>query len=173
MPPHRFSEGPEMTIRTPMSPPRSHVACDDPRQLRDLLAQSCELARRHTIPSVVVGLAGHEGDVLFPEFLAFVESALRVEDRIFRLTRERVLVFLADVNQVQATQIVVRLRDEFQGRFPTSEPLEVGLGYFEVRPAVAGVTVRDVLPTVFASELLGLRKDGPAAAGQDTSGTGH
>jgi len=51
-----------------------------------VLARTQSLATLHDVPSVVVGFAASEGNLLFPEFLAFLESELRVEDQIFRLT---------------------------------------------------------------------------------------
>ena len=40
----------------------------DPRRLRELMERAETLAREHGLRSVVVGLAGFEGDTLFPEF---------------------------------------------------------------------------------------------------------
>ena len=40
---------------------------DDPRKLRELLARSESLASDHGLPSVIMGLAGHEGDLLLPD----------------------------------------------------------------------------------------------------------
>ena len=48
---------------------RTPLAQDDPRRLRELLERCCDLANQHTLPSVVVGLAGTEGDLLFPELV--------------------------------------------------------------------------------------------------------
>ena len=87
---------------------------DDPRKLRDVLARTQSLATMHDVPSVVVGFAASEGNLLFPELIAFLESELRVEDQIFRLTRERALLFLSDVGHEQAVSVVERLRATFQ-----------------------------------------------------------
>jgi len=70
---------------------------DDPRKLSAMIARVSELAETHAVSSVVVGVAAEEGDLLFPDYLAYLESALRVEDQIFRMTRERAVLYLADV----------------------------------------------------------------------------
>jgi len=131
-----------------MAPP-SMFPADDPRQIREHLLRSCHLARTHGLPSVVVGLAGAEGDLLAPELIDYLESALRVEDAIFRMTRERAVLFLADVNRAQAEGIVARLVHEFSERFPAASLPEVSLGYFQVDPGSSELLVRDVLPAVF------------------------
>ena len=71
----------------------------DPLRLRELLGRAENLAARHALSSVVVGMAGLEGDLIFPEIVDYVESALRVDDAIFRLTRERAVLVLADVDR--------------------------------------------------------------------------
>jgi len=131
-----------------MAPPSSFPG-DDPRQVREHLLRSCHLARAHGLPSVVVGLAFAEGDLLAPELIDYLESALRVEDAIFRMTRERAVLFLADVDRAQAEGIVARLVREFNGRFPAASLPEVSLGYFQVDPGSNELLVRDVLPAVF------------------------
>ena len=60
---------------------------DDPRKLTRMIARVSDLAESHSVSSVVVGIAAPEGDLLFPEYLNYLESALRVEDQIFRMTR--------------------------------------------------------------------------------------
>ena len=55
---------------------------DDPRKLRELLDKAASLASDHALTSVVVGLGGREGDLMFPELVDFVESALRVDDGV-------------------------------------------------------------------------------------------
>jgi hypothetical protein len=126
---------------------------DDPRKLRDVLARTQSLATLHDVPSVVVGFASVEGDLLFPEFLAFLESELRVEDQIFRLTRERALLFLRDVDRTQAASVVERLRDSFEREFPSVEPMRVEIRYFEVPPGRAELSVKTVLPVVLGGQL--------------------
>jgi hypothetical protein len=125
------------------------LSTEDPRRLRDLLARSCELAERHTVTSVVVGLSAREGDLLIPEIIDFVESALRVEDAVFRMTRERAVLFLTDANQTQAQQILTRVLSDFRERFATASAPNVELGFYEVRPEARGVGLKDVLPAVF------------------------
>ena len=124
---------------------------DDPRKLRELLGKAVDLAGDHALHCVVVGLAGREGDLLFPEVIDFVESALRVDDAIFRMTRERVVLFLADVDRERAEEIIERLLQGFRERFVPAIDSSVDLGFFEIRPGSTGVTVRDVLPAVFAA----------------------
>ena len=69
--------------------PEGRTSYDDPRRLREILTRASDLASEHELTCVLVGLAGFEGDLLFPEVLNFVESALRVDDSVFRMTRER------------------------------------------------------------------------------------
>jgi hypothetical protein len=123
----------------------------DPRRLRELMERAELLAREHGLRSVVVGLAGFEGDSLFPEIVDYIESALRVDDSVFRLTRERVVLLLTDVDLEKASEIVHRLLGEFRENFPSSNEPSVGLGFFEVAPGVIDVSVKAVLPTLFAT----------------------
>jgi GGDEF domain-containing protein len=125
---------------------------DDPRKLRDMLARTQTLATLHEVPSVVVGFASSEGNLLFPEFLAFLESELRVEDQIFRLTRERALLVLRDVDCEQATTVVERLRASFEQEFPSIDPMRVEIRYFEVPPGRAELSVKTVLPIVLGGQ---------------------
>ena len=67
----------------------------DPRHLRALFERASLLSRQHGLPSVFVGVAGVEGDLLVRDFLDFVEAELRVEDVVFRLLRERAVLWLA------------------------------------------------------------------------------
>ncbi len=122
---------------------------DDPRQIREHLMRSRHLAHTHGLPSVVVGVAGRAGDRMIPEFLSFVESALRVEDSIFRMTRDRAVLFLADVDREQADGIVRRLLDDFAGRFPSVHPAAPVMGFYQVEPGCAELSVKEVLPAVF------------------------
>jgi hypothetical protein len=124
---------------------RSH----DPLRLRELLGRAENLAAKHALSSVVVGLAGLEGDPIFPEIVDYVESALRVDDAIFRMTRERAVLVLADVDRPQAEEIVGRLLRGFCERYAQTADPEVHLGYFEVTPQHKHLTVKEVLPTVF------------------------
>ena len=122
---------------------------DDPRLLRELLGKASSLASEHDLTSVVVGAAGVEGDLIFPEVVDYFESALRVDDAIFRLTRERAVLVLADVNRAQAVEIVERMVNEFRERFTAATDPTIELGYFEVTPGLVDVSVRQVLPVVF------------------------
>lgn len=126
---------------------RSH----DPLRLRELLGRAESLAARHALSSVVVGLAGIEGDLIFPEIIDYVESALRVDDAIFRLTRERAVLVLADVDRARAEEIVGRLLAGFSEQYAQVAAPRVHLGYFEVTPQHKHLTVKEVLPTVFDS----------------------
>ena len=125
---------------------------DDPRKLRDILARTQTLATLHEVPSVVVGFASREGNLLFPEFLAYLESELRVEDQIFRLTRERALLVLRDVDREQAATVVERLRASFEQEFPSIDPMRVEIRYFEVPPGRAELSVKTVLPIVLGGQ---------------------
>jgi len=100
--------------------------------------------------SVVVGLSGLEGDPLFEEVVRFICSALRVDDSIFRMTRNRAVFFLADVDLAGATEIMERVLRDFGVRFPASQVAEVSLSYFEVSPGMQSVTLKEVLPALFA-----------------------
>ena len=80
----------------------SEAAKRDPRRLRSLMDRAFLLMREHQVGSVFIGIAGPEGDLLVPEFIAFLESALRVEDGVFVLTRERAVLLLTDVDLEQA-----------------------------------------------------------------------
>jgi hypothetical protein len=126
---------------------------DDPRRLRDVLGRVAGLAGDHAVPSVVVGFTAPEGDRLFPDFVEFLESELRVEDSIFRLTRDRAILFLSDVDPEQARIVVERLIAGFQREFvPVTGPA-LRVRYFEVPIGTQDLTVKQVLPAIFASEI--------------------
>jgi hypothetical protein len=131
------------------SPRRSNY--DDPRRLRDLLGKARELASAHELHSVVVGLAGFEGDLEFPEIIDFVESALRIDDALFRMTRERAVVLLTDVDEKRAAGIVERLLNDFRENFPASSEPAIALGYYEVTPGDHFANAKRVLPQIFSS----------------------
>ena len=124
---------------------------DDPRKLRDMLGRAEGLASAHSLCSVVVGVAGGEGDLLVPELLDFFESQLRVDDAIFRMTRERAVLLLADVDRPRAEEIVGRLLASFQERFTTVRDPELELGYFVVTPQTSELSVKQVLPALFSA----------------------
>ena len=136
-------------MTAPVTP--AHAGPDDPRLLRELLMRTQARGHRHQVPSVVVGFAAPEGDLLFPDFVAHVESELRVEDAIFRLTRERALLFLADVDEEQAKEIVERLVAGFRSEFPRPGESPFTIRYFEITPERGPLAVRDVLPEVLGS----------------------
>lgn len=123
----------------------------DPMRLRELLSRAESLASQHALPSVVVGMAGSEGDLIFPEIVDYVESALRVDDAIFRMTRERAVLVLADVDRRRAEEILARLLSGFSEQYAQSAGPEIHLGYFEVTPQHKHLTVKEVLPMVFAA----------------------
>ena len=131
----------------------SHVenngASSDPRQLRAILGRVAKMANEHSVPSVIIGIAGGDGDLLFPELAAFVESALRVEDSIFRMTRERAVLLLTDVDRAGAAEILERLLEDFRERFPTVRDPNLSIRYFDVRPGAGDVTIKTVLPSLF------------------------
>jgi len=123
----------------------------DPRRLRGMMDRASDLARGHQVGSVFVGIAGREGDLLAPEFIEFVESALRMEDAIFRLIRERAVVLLTDADRAQAEEIFERLRGDFAARFGSSVELVVDLRYFQVDGHGGHATAKVVLPAIFTA----------------------
>jgi hypothetical protein len=134
-----------------MSMAEVRLSDSDPRRLRELFSRTGSLACEHAVPSVIVGLAGREEDAIFPELVGFIESALRVEDSIFRMTRERAVLFVSDVDRSQAQQIVERLLQGFHERFSLARDLDVRLGYYEVSAGAGEVSAKRVLPAVFQS----------------------
>lgn len=140
--------GSDDTRRVSAVTPTPELGKSDPRRLRGLMERSAALAREHRMTSVFVGIAGREGDLMIPEFISFVESALRVEDAIFSLTRERALVLLVDVERSQAEVIFDRVRRDFQERFPSTAVLDASLCFFEVHEGIHP-TAKEVLPRVF------------------------
>ncbi len=124
---------------------------DDPRKLSKMIARVTDLAATHAVSSVVVGVAAEEGDLLFPDYLAYLESALRVEDQIYRMTRERAVLYLADVDATGAAEILVRIFAEFCKEVPASEAPEFEQRMLEVRPGVGELSVREVLTSVFGT----------------------
>lgn len=125
---------------------------DDPRRLRGLLDRACDLAREHAVPSVMLGLTGEDGDRQFPEFVAFLQSALRVEDAIFRMTRERAVVHLADLDQDRAEEVFGRLVSDFSDEFPSMSEPRFQVRYYVVKPGSSSVRVKDVLTEIFAAK---------------------
>ena len=125
---------------------------DDPRRMRELVSRACALAREHQVTSVVVGISAPEGDLVFPEIVDYLASALRVDDGVFRMTRERAVLLLADVDRKAADDIVRRNLAGFRASFPsTAEPV-VYLGFFEIAPPQPELSVKDVLPPLFCQD---------------------
>ena len=122
---------------------------NDPRRLRELLERVVGITLEHGVPSVVVGVAGADGDPMISEFMDYVESALRMEDTIFRMTRERSVLFLTDVDQARAEGIVDRLAESFAESFPAAKPPAVSLGFCQISPDERVPLLRDVLLDVF------------------------
>ena len=123
----------------------------DPRRLRELLSRAESLASQHALSSVVVGMAGPEGDLIFPSVVDYLESALRVDDAIFRMTRERAVLVLADVDRARAEEIVERLLSGFGEQYAQAGAPQIHLGYFEVTPQHKHVTIKEVLLLVFSA----------------------
>ena len=124
---------------------------DDPRKLSAMIARVSELAESHSVRSVVVGVAAEEGDLLFPDYLAYLESALRVEDQIFRMTRERAVLYLSDVDATCAAEVLVRTFADFCDEFPTADAPEFEQRMLEVTPGLGPISVKEVLTSVFGS----------------------
>jgi hypothetical protein len=121
----------------------------DPRRLRALMERAFLLSKDHRVPSVFIGIAGPEGDLLVPEFIAFLESELRVEDGVFALTRERAVLLLTDVDLAQAKQVVERLRRAFESRFPSAGDLPVAIRFQPVKVGGKQPTAKAILPRLF------------------------
>ena len=77
---------------------------------------------------------------------------LRVDDSIFRMTRERAVLVLADVDRARAEEIVERLLNGFRERFAPAVDPEIDFGFFEVTPEERDVTVKHVLLTLFTDQ---------------------
>jgi len=131
--------------------PLDRFVLDDPRRLRELLARACGLASEHALTSVLVGMAGFEGDPVFTEVVDFVESALRVDDSVFRMTRDRVVLLLTDVDESGARGVIERILDDFREHFPAPVDPTLSLGFFEVSAGSGEITAKAVLPRLFAA----------------------
>jgi hypothetical protein len=126
---------------------------DDPRKLRGLLDKVVNLAIDHRLTSVLVGMSCAEGDLVFPELVDFVGSTLRVDDSIFRMTRTRVVFFLADADRNRAEEIMDRVIRDFNEQFAMVDGPAVNRSYFEVAPGTPDMTLKAILPALFAPEL--------------------
>ena len=125
---------------------------DDPRKLTAMIARVSDLAANHAVCSVVVGVAAEEGDLFFPDYIDYLVSALRVEDQIFRMTRERALLYLSDVDATCAAEVLVRIYSEFCKEFPAASEPEFDQRMLEIKPGSPPITVRDVLTSVFGTK---------------------
>jgi hypothetical protein len=127
---------------------------DDPRKLSAMIARAGDLAASHEVASVVVGLAAEQGDGRFPEYVDFLQGSLRVEDAIFRMTRERAVVHLADCTGEQADRILDRLESQFLSEFPSLSKLSFVRHAFAVKPGAEKPRVKDVLTEIFKPRVL-------------------
>ena len=130
----------------------SSTLSDDPRKLRTLFERATALAGLHDVPSVMAGLTADPGDRCFVDFVDFLESALRVEDGIFRMTRDRVILHLADVEEKQAIEVIDRLLARFLQEFPRLTEGTFKARYAEIRPGQEEPTIKEVLPTLFGAK---------------------
>ena len=124
---------------------------DDPRKLTEMISRVSDLAEAHAVSSVMVGIAAPEGDLLFPDYLSYLESTLRVEDQIYRMTRERAVLYLADADATCAAEVLVRIFSEFCAEFPSADMPEYKQRMLEVRPGLGPLSVKEVLTSVFGS----------------------
>lgn len=122
---------------------------DDPRKLRDMLGRATALAGDHSVQSVIVGVAAPEAGMVFPQLVDFIESVLRVEDVVFRMTRERAVVFLADVDPATAKQILDRVLGDFSAQVALAQPPALDLGFYPVTAGTRDLSVKEVLPELF------------------------
>jgi hypothetical protein len=127
---------------------------DDPRKLTTLLARVAELAQVHSVGSVIVGMAAPLGDLAATEFADFLSSALRVEDGIFRMTRERAVIHLADAEMEKGRTIFNRILEDFVEEFPSAKEPQIQVNYLEVVPGTEEVRTKDVLTKVFPPRML-------------------
>ncbi|MDG2332874.1 MAG: hypothetical protein P8Q97_01485 [Myxococcota bacterium] len=131
--------------------PMTDELADDPRKLSALVSRVSKLASEYSVPSVIVGLVADEGDTTFPEYVHYLQSALRVEDAIFRMTRERAVVHLADVDREQAVQVLDRLAGAFADEFPAQAPPNFRIQFYEAGADIGELKVKDVLTRIFVA----------------------
>jgi len=127
---------------------------DDPRKLSAMIARIADLSVAHSVTSVVVGLVAEEGDLIFSDYVCFLQGSLRVEDGIFRMTRERVVLHLADVDRDRAVEVLERLMADFCDEFPSQERPAFQMRMYEVQPGRAELRVKDVLTEIFSPRVL-------------------
>ena len=124
---------------------------DDPRKLSALVSRASSLASEYAVPSVLVGLVAEEGDTSFPEYIHYLQSALRVEDGIFRMTRERAVIHLADVDHDQALGILERLQAAFSDEFPALNRPNIQVQVYEAKADTEELRVKDILTRIFVA----------------------
>ena len=130
-----------------MSEARSN---DDPLKLISLLARVSELATEHSVPSVLAGLCCKTGNLEFPGFIDYLESTLRVEDAIFRMTRERAVVHLADINEDGASEVLNRVLADFRSECPVVEHSSFDIRLYQVDSGAEEVRAKVLLTALFA-----------------------
>jgi GGDEF domain-containing protein len=124
---------------------------DDPRKLSALISRVSSLAGDYAVPSVLVGLVADVGDTTFPEYIHYLQSALRVEDGIFRMTRERAVIHLADVDREQAERVMERLAEAFSDEFPALSRLNLRTQVYEAKTDTQELRVKDILTRLFVA----------------------
>ncbi len=129
----------------------SNELSDDPRKLSALVSRVTSLATEYSVPSVLVGLVADEGDTTFPEYIHYLQSALRVEDGIFRMTRERAVIHLADVDSDGAVAILERLASAFADEFPSQTPPNFRTQIYEAKADTEELRVKDILTRIFVT----------------------
>jgi GGDEF domain-containing protein len=132
----------------------SQSTVDDPRKLSALLARIAELAESHNVNSVIVGIAAPTGDRLFPEFIDYLRSALRVEDGIYRMTRERAVIHLADLDMDGGQGVFNRLLDQFMDEFPAATEPSFEINFYLVAAGSENLQNKQVLTEIFPSRML-------------------
>lgn len=132
----------------------SESTVDDPRKLSELLARITELAQAHNVSSVVVGITSEVGDRLFPEFVEFLRSALRVEDGIYRMTRERAVVHLADLDLDGGQTVFGRLLEDFIQEFPMAKELKFDTNFSLAKAGSETLENKQILAEIFPRRML-------------------
>lgn len=132
----------------------SDSTVDDPRKLSELLARIMELAQSHNVSSVVVGITAEVGSLLFPEFVDYLRSALRVEDGIYRMTRERAVIHLADLNMEGGQGVFNRLLEEFIEEFPMAKEPKFDINFCLAEAGCETLANKQILAEIFPSRRL-------------------
>lgn len=127
---------------------------DDPRKLSALLARIADLAKAHNVNSVVVGMTSEVGNRLFPEFVDFLRSALRVEDGIYRMTRERAVIHLADLDMDGGQSVFNRLLEEFVEEFPMAKEPAFDINFYLAEAGNEMLANKQILAEIFPSRIL-------------------